>query len=62
MIFLQQLENVWLIALFVGTAGVLLWFIYWVFLRRILRVMRIARIRSHRLLTEAASRDNEPNN
>jgi hypothetical protein len=60
--FLQQLENLWLVALFAVTAGVLLWFVYWVFLRRILRVMRIARIRSHRLLTEAASRDNEQNN
>ena len=59
MTFLQQLENFWLLALFAGVAAALLWFVYWVCLRRFLRVMRIARIRSHRLLTEAASRDTE---
>ena len=52
----EHLENIGLLLLFAGTAAALLWFVYWVFLRRLLRVWRIARIRSRRLLIEASTR------
>ncbi len=58
--FLNQAGSLWSLALLVATAGTLLWFVYWVFLRRLLRVRRIARIRSKRLLNEAADRDRGP--
>jgi len=59
MAFLTQVGNLWSIVLLAGTAGTLLWFVYWVAVRRILRARHIARIRSHRLLIEAAHRDRE---
>jgi hypothetical protein len=37
-------------------AGTLLWFLYWIYLRRILRARRIAHARDKRMLREAAER------
>jgi len=37
------------------TAGTLLWFIYWVYLRKLLRVRRIANLRLRRMLEERES-------
>ena len=56
LIMWAHLENIGSLLLLAGTAGALLWFVYWVFLRRLLRVWRIARIRSRRLLIEASTR------
>jgi len=47
---LGYLENIGSLLLFVGAAGTLCWFAYWVMLRRVFRARRIARIRSRRLL------------
>jgi hypothetical protein len=44
------------IALFVFAAGVLLWFLYAVILRRLLRARRIANARMKRMLRESAGR------
>ena len=44
------------VLLLFGSAGVLLWFIYRIYLRRVLRARRIANLRMKRLLEE---RDDE---
>ncbi|HSS96935.1 MAG TPA: hypothetical protein VLK33_07895 [Terriglobales bacterium] len=56
---LGHLENVGLLLLFVAVAVTLLWFTYWVLLRRLFRAWRIARIRSRSLLNEATRRGRE---
>ncbi|HEY6185872.1 MAG TPA: hypothetical protein VIW67_26760 [Terriglobales bacterium] len=56
---LDHLENIGLLLLFVAVAVTLLWFTYWVLLRRVFRAWRISRIRSRRLLAEAARRGRE---
>ena len=53
---LGHLENIGSLLLFIVAAATLLWFAYWVLLRRIFRVWRISRIRSRRLLAEATRR------
>lgn len=57
--FLRQLSVVWNFLLLIVAAGTLLWFVYWVGLRRILRAKRISSIRWKRLMDEAAARDSE---
>ncbi len=56
---LGHLENIGSLLLFVAAAATLFWFAYWVILRRIFRVWRIARIRSRRLFVEASRRGRE---
>jgi len=56
---LEHLENIGSLLLFVAAAGTLLWFAYWVLLRRLFRAWRISRIRSRRLLAEATRRGRE---
>ena len=46
------IANWWSLALILGSAGVLLWFLYSVCLRRLWRVRRIANIRLRRMLEE----------
>jgi len=57
MVFLRNLGAVWDLALFCAVPLVLGWFVYWVYLRKILRARRIAAIRMRRLVEEAAERD-----
>ena len=45
--------------LLVGSAAVLLWFIYRIYLRRVLRARRIANLRMKRLLEEREGQDEE---
>jgi len=56
---LGHLENIGSLLLFLAAAVTLLWFAYWVLLRRVFRAWRIARIRSRRLLIEATRRGRE---
>jgi hypothetical protein len=49
---LRGIANWWSLALILGSAGTLVWFVYWVYLRRWLRVRRIANIRLRRMLGE----------
>lgn len=42
---------------FPGIPLVLLWFIYWFFLRRLIRIRRIRNAEERRILREAAMRD-----
>jgi hypothetical protein len=46
----QWLANVWSVGLLAVIAGTLLWFVYWVFLRRLWRAKHIANIRLRRIL------------
>jgi hypothetical protein len=48
----RWLANVWSLGLIVAAAATLAWFVYSVFLRRLLRVRRIANIRLKRMLAE----------
>jgi hypothetical protein len=49
----RWLANVWSLALIVAVAATLAWFVYSIFLRRLLRVRRIANIRLRRILEES---------
>lgn len=49
---LAGIANWWSLALILGSAGTLLWFIYSLWFRRILRARRIANIRLKRMLEE----------
>jgi F0F1-type ATP synthase membrane subunit b/b' len=54
---LSSLAALWnLLALFLSL-GVLLWFLYWFVLRRLIRAKKIASARERRMLKEAAERD-----
>ncbi len=48
----RWLANVWSLGLIVAVAATLAWFVYSIFLRRLLRVRRIANIRLRRMLDE----------
>jgi cytochrome c-type biogenesis protein CcmH/NrfF len=54
--FLNNLAALWNLALLVVVVGTLLWFFYWIYLRRILRARRMAHARDKRMLREAAER------
>jgi hypothetical protein len=49
---LRGLANFWSLGLMAAAAGTLVWFLYWVFLRKLLRVRRIANIRLRRMLED----------
>jgi len=53
---LKNIANLWSLSLLLAAAVTLLWFIYTVFLRKILRARRISAAREKRLLREAAQR------
>jgi hypothetical protein len=54
--FFSGVAALWELAVLVLAAGTLLWFFYWIYLRRILRARRIAHARDKRMLREAAER------
>jgi hypothetical protein len=54
--FFSGVAALWELAVLVLAAGTLLWFLYWIYLRRILRARRIAHARDKRMLREAAER------
>jgi len=56
--FIAYAATTWNLLLFVITVGVLLWFVYSIYMRRVLRARRIAAARMRRLMEEA--RDREP--
>jgi hypothetical protein len=49
---LRGVANWWSLALILGSIGTLVWFVYRLCLRRLLRVRRIANIRLKRMLEE----------
>ena len=55
--FLNSLVALWSFLLLLAFAGVLLVFLYRVFLRKLLRIRKISIIRSKRELREAAERE-----
>jgi len=57
--FIRDIANVWSFVLLLAVAVTLLWFIYAVCLRKIIRVRRISSAREKRLLHNAASRDDK---
>jgi len=57
LIYLRIAQGVAALVMFPGVPIVLLWFIYWFFLRRLIRIRRIRGIRERKLLREAAQRD-----
>jgi hypothetical protein len=48
----RWLANVWGLGLIVAAAATLAWFVYSIFLKRLLRVRRIANLRLRRILEE----------
>jgi len=53
---LKSIANFWGLALLLVVAGTLLWFIYAVCLRKLLRARKISGARAKRLLREATER------
>jgi hypothetical protein len=53
---LRSIANIWSLALLLVVAGTLLWFIYAVCLRKIIRARRISGAHAKRLLREASER------
>jgi hypothetical protein len=49
---LRGIANLWSLGLVVAVIGTLVWFVYSIFLKRWLRVRRIANIRLRRILEE----------
>jgi hypothetical protein len=55
--FLDNFAALWSLLLLVATIVVLLWFVYWFLLRRIVRARKISGARDRRMLREAAERE-----
>jgi hypothetical protein len=53
---LRNIANLWSFSLLLAAAATLLWFVYSVFLRKVVRAKRISSARSKRLLREASER------
>jgi peptidoglycan/LPS O-acetylase OafA/YrhL len=49
---LHNLLALWSVGLLLAAAATLAWFLYWFFLRRLLRARRIANLRFQRLMRE----------
>jgi hypothetical protein len=49
---IRSIANLWTVGLILATAGTLLWFVYWIYFRKLLRVRRIANLRLRRMLDE----------
>jgi O-antigen/teichoic acid export membrane protein len=56
MALLTNVGGAWTVVVFLGAVLTLLWFFYWIYLRRIFRARRIASARLKRLIREAAER------
>jgi len=57
--FLNSLLSLWSVALLLFCFATLAWFFYWIFLRKIMRVRRIANVRMARLLREGAGGEHD---
>ena len=57
--FLRWLANVWSLGVLVVIAGTLLWFVYWVFVRRLWRAKHIANIRLRRMMESREDSEGE---
>ncbi len=60
LIYLGIAQGMAALVMFPGIPLVLLWFVYWFFLRRLIRIRRIRGIRERRLMREAAQRGRKP--
>ena len=56
---IRGFANFWTLGLVVFAAATLVWFFYWICLRRLLRVRRIANIRLRRMLEERDSNSSD---
>jgi hypothetical protein len=56
LIYFDVAQGMAALLMFPGIPLVLLWFVYWFFLRRLIRMRRIRTSRERRLLREAATR------
>jgi hypothetical protein len=52
---IRSIANFWTVGLILATVGTLLWFVYWIYFRKLLRVRRIANLRLRRMLEERES-------
>lgn len=59
MIYFGIAQGMAALVMFPGVPLVLLWFVYWFFLRRLIRIRHIRALRERRLLREAAQRMRE---
>ena len=57
--FLTGFAAAWNLILLLLAAATLIWFLYWVFLRKLLRAKRIRSAQMKRLLRESAQRSEE---
>ena len=49
---LRALGSLWNLGLLIVAVGTLVWFFYWVFLRKLIRARRIANLRFNRIVRE----------
>ena len=56
---LRWLANVWSVGWMVAIAATLVWFVYWVFLRRLWRAKHIANIRLRRMVESREDSESE---
>jgi len=56
---LSNVAAVWNLALLAAAIAILIWFLYWFGLRRLIRARRIAGMRERRMLREAAERESD---
>jgi len=56
---LRSFAALWNLALLCASLAVLVWFIYWFVLRRLVRAKRIASAHDRRMLREAAERESD---
>ena len=59
MTLVRWLANVWGVGWMVVIAATLLWFVYWVFLRRLWRARHIANIRLRRMMESREDSESE---
>ena len=58
---LRALGSLWNLGLLVVAVGTLVWFFYWVFLRKLIRARRIANLRFNRIVREQMSQGSDSN-
>ena len=58
---LRALGSLWNLGLLIVAVGTLVWFFYWVFLRKLIRARRIANLRFNRMVREQMSQGSDSN-
>jgi hypothetical protein len=58
---LRGVVGLWNLGMMLAAMATLLWFVYWVFLRKFLRARRIANLRLRRMMLETSSSETNGN-